>query len=176
MTSVLLNLRRNEGAFTCFKPQDAVDDRFHGCADLVRGWGTAHNDDDNKTVNRRTYPRDYIWNQQVFLGNSRNGADLTNVAQRFPTATGLYRFLYDPYVLDPRSSMPAYRFLFVTHKIGGLPSQDALALEGSDAPPAGYEILPTSQAKALVAYLLSLKNAYDLPEEKGSLPPPAPKS
>ena len=70
--------------------------------------------------------------------------------------------------------MPAYRFLFVTRKISGLPSQDALDLPVADAPPAGYEILPTADAKALVAYLLSLKNDYHLPDEKGPVPPPAP--
>jgi len=132
-------------------------------ADLVRGWGSATNDD-GKTFNRRTYPHDYIWDHQVFLGNNRTGADLTNVAQRYPDAGALYRYLYDPTAANTHSSMPAYRFLFVTHKIGGQPSAEALVLNGSDAPPAGYEILPTPEAKALVAYLLSLKNAYDLPE------------
>jgi cytochrome c oxidase cbb3-type subunit 2 len=143
-------------------------------ADLVRGWGTAV-DEDGKAVTRRTYPRDYVWDQQVFLGNSREGADLTNVGQRFSSAPGLYRLLYDANVSFPRSSMPAYRFLFVTRKISGVPSADALALADPDAPPAGYEILPTSDAKALVAYLLSLKNDYHLPDEKGPVPPPAAK-
>jgi cytochrome c oxidase cbb3-type subunit 2 len=125
-------------------------------ADIVRGWGTAH-DDDGKTITRRTYPRDYIWDRQVFLGNSRIGADLTNVADRYPSAPALYRYLYDPEIISPRSSMPAYRFLFVMQKISGMPSQDALLLTG--------DVVPTPQARALVAYLLSLKNAYPLPDE-----------
>ncbi len=144
-------------------------------ADIVRGWGTA-NDEDGKPITRRSYPRDYIWNHQVFLGNSRSGADLTNVAQRYPDANGLYRYLYAPSLTDTHSSMPAYRFLFVTRKIHGQPSQDALVLSGADAPPVGYEIVPTSEAKALVAYLLSLKNDYHLPDEKGPVAPPAAKS
>jgi hypothetical protein len=57
-------------------------------------------------VTRRTYPRDYIWQHQVFLGNSREGADLSNVAQRFPDAAELYRYLYDPYVLNPTAACP----------------------------------------------------------------------
>jgi cytochrome c oxidase cbb3-type subunit 2 len=138
-------------------------------ADLIRGWGTAR-DEDGKEITRRTYPRDYIWDQQVFLGNSREGADLTNVAQRFPTAPGLYRYLYAPASIIPRSSMPAYRFLFVKRRISGIPSADALVLPSTDAPPAGYEIVPTSEAKALVAYLLSLKKDYHLPDEKGPVP------
>jgi cytochrome c oxidase cbb3-type subunit 2 len=145
-------------------------------ADLVRGWGTAYDDDTNKTITRRTYPRDYIWDRQVFLGNSREGADLTNVAQRFPDAAGLYRYLYDPTLKDPHGSMPSCKFLFIKRKISGVPSADAVVLQDPDAPPPGFEIVPTPEARELVAYLLSLKNGYDLPDEKGPVPPPAPKS
>jgi cytochrome c oxidase cbb3-type subunit 2 len=144
-------------------------------ADLVRGWGTADNDD-GKPVTRRSFPRDYIWDRQVFLGNSREGADLSNVAQRYPDAGKLYDFLYDPRLPDIHTSMPAYRFLFITRRIDGQPSQDALVLPREDAPPAGFEIVPTPEARALVAYLLSLKNDYSLPEEKGPVPPAAAKS
>ena len=146
-------------------------------ADLVRGWGTSK-DENGKEITRRTYPRDYIWDQQVFLGTSREGADLTNVAQRFPTATALYRYLYNPSLISPHSSMPAYRFLFVTRKISGVPSADALVLNGDDAPPAGFEIVPSPEAQSLVAYLLSRKTNYHLPDEKGpvAVAPAAPKS
>ena len=138
-------------------------------ADIIRGWGTAK-DDEGKDVTRRTFPRDYIWQHQTFLGNSRNGADLSNVAARFKDAASLYRYLYDPSVLNARSSMPAYRFLFVTQKISGQPSVDALIFDNADAPPAGFEIVPTAEAKSLVAYLLSLKKGYHLPDEKGPVP------
>jgi cytochrome c oxidase cbb3-type subunit 2 len=144
-------------------------------ADIIRGWGTAK-DDEGKEVTRRTYPRDYIWQHQVFLGNSRNGADLSNVAQRFPDAHALYRYLYDPDVLSPHSSMPAYRFLFVTQKISGMPSEDALVLTGADAPPAGYEIVPTAEARSLVAYLLSLRKGYHLKPDEAGIPYVPPKS
>jgi len=146
-------------------------------ADIIRGWGTAK-DEDGKEVIRRSYPRDYIWQGQVFLGNSRNGADLSNVAQRFPDAAGLYAYLYDPYVLNSHSSMPAFRFLFITRKISGQPSLDALVLPVKDAPPAGYEIVPTAQAKSLVAYLLSLKKGYHLKPDEAGIPyvPPSPNS
>lgn len=145
-------------------------------ADIIRGWGTAK-DDDGKDITRRTYPRDYIWQHQVFLGNNRDGADLSNVAQRFPTAAGLYLYLYNPDKINPRSSMPQYRFLFITQKISGAPSEDALALTGRDAPPPGYEVVPSSAAKSLVAYLLSLKKGYHLPDENGPVvTPPSDKS
>jgi cytochrome c oxidase cbb3-type subunit 2 len=141
-------------------------------ADIDRGWGTARDESDDKAppIVRRTYPRDYIWQGRVFLGNSRDGADLSNVAERFPDAAALYRYLYDPYLLNPHSSMPAYRFLFIERKISGLPSDDALALTGDDTPPAGFEIVPTNDARSLVAYLLSLKKNYHLPDEKGPVP------
>jgi cytochrome c oxidase cbb3-type subunit 2 len=137
-------------------------------SDIIRGWGTAKNEGSDKPpeITRRTYPRDYIWQGQVFLGASRAGADLANVAYRFPDAAALYRYLYDPYVLNPHSSMPAYRFLFTTRKVSGAPSDQALVLETPDQPPVGYEIVPTADAQALVAYLLSLQKGYDLPDER----------
>jgi cytochrome c oxidase cbb3-type subunit 2 len=144
-------------------------------ADIIRGWGTAK-DADGKDITRRTYPRDYIWQGQIFLGNSREGADLSNVAQRFPTAEGLYRYLYDPYLVNPHSSMPACRFLFMKQRITGQTADDALILPAGDAPPAGYEIVPTAQARSLVAYLLSLKKDYHLPADEAGIPyvPPSP--
>ena len=74
--------------------------------------------------------------------------------------------------------MPEYRFLFITQKISGQPSQDALVLTPADAPPAGYEIVPTAQAKSLVAYLLSLKKGYHLKPDEAGIPyvPPSPNS
>jgi cytochrome c oxidase cbb3-type subunit 2 len=53
--------------------------------------------------------------------------------------------------------MPPFPFLFVTRKIEGTKSPDALNLPPEFAPPAGMEIVPTDDAKALIAYLQSLK-------------------
>jgi cytochrome c oxidase cbb3-type subunit 2 len=146
-------------------------------ADIIRGWGTAK-DDDGKDVTRRSYPRDYIWQGQTFLGTNRSGADLSNVGARFTDAGKLYSYLYDPYILNGHSSMPEYRFLFVTQRISGQPAQDALVLSAADAPPAGFEVVPTPQARALVAYLLSLKKGYHLKQDEAGIPyvPPSTKS
>jgi cytochrome c oxidase cbb3-type subunit 2 len=135
-------------------------------ADIIRGWGTAA-DSDGKAITRRTYPRDYIWQGETFLGNSRDGADLSNAGARFKAAQ-LYAWLYSPHTLDPHSSMPEYRFLFIKQRISGQPSADALVLPPEEAPPAGFEIVPTDDAKSLVAYLLSLDKGYHLkPDEAG---------
>jgi hypothetical protein len=77
--------------------------------------------------------------------------------------------------LDNRdSTMPAYKFLYEKHPISGERSADALQLDGHDAPPPGWEIVPTYEAKCLVAYLMSLDQSHPLKEVKtaaGAAPP-----
>jgi cytochrome c oxidase cbb3-type subunit 2 len=145
-------------------------------ADIIRGWGTAK-DADGKDVTRRTYPRDYIWQGQTFLGTSRDGADLSNVGARLKTDADVYAWLYHPEIMDSHSSMPAYRFLFTTQKISGQPSDDALVLPADLAPPPGFEIVPTAAAKSLAAYLRSLDKGYHLKQDEAGdpfyRPPPA---
>jgi cytochrome c oxidase cbb3-type subunit 2 len=142
--------------------------------DIIRGWGTAASEEDpkdpKKDVTRRSYPRDYIWQSQTFLGNSHEGADLSNVAYRFRDAAGLYSYLYDPYVINGHSAMPAFKYLFVTQKISGQPADEALQLPAEDQPPAGFEIVPTADAKSLVAYLLSLNKGYHLKADEAGIP------
>ena len=122
------------------------------------------NDIDRKWGTRRTVPRDYMFDQEVFLGTSRLGADLTNVGVRQTDPQWFYRILYNPHSMSHQVSMPAYRRLFETREVQGQPSVDALKLEGAIAPLAGYEVVPTADGKALVNYLLSLKKNYPLPE------------
>ena len=92
------------------------------------------------------------------------GPDLTNVGVRQKDAQWFYRYLYDPRLFNPDTTMPSYRWLFQDQAIAGQPAQNALKLEGADAPRPGHEIVPTAEAEALVAYLLSLKRDYALPE------------
>ena len=129
-----------------------VRDKNEG-ADIDRGWGK-----------RRTVARDYMFDRYVFLGNSRLGGDLTNIGVRQTDPQWFYRLLYDPRSLHPASVMPSFRYLFRTRKISGQSSADALKLSGPAAPPRGYEIVPTEQGRAIVAYLISLKRNYALPE------------
>jgi cytochrome c oxidase cbb3-type subunit 2 len=146
----------------------------HSGADIIRGWGTAE-DSDGKKVTRRTYPRDYIWQGMTFLGNNRDGGDLSNAGARFKAAD-LYAWLYRPETMDAHSSMPEFRFLFTTERISGQPSDDALQLPPPYAPPPGFEVVPTADGKALVAYLLSLSKGYHLKPDEAGRPykPPTP--
>jgi len=113
---------------------------------------------------RRTVSRDYIRSKPAFLGTMRTGPDLTNVGLRY-TAEWQHRHLYEPAEVSKGSIMPAFRYLYRMQKIQGAPSADALkGLTGPHAPPPGYEVVPTEDARALVAYLLSLKRDYALPE------------
>jgi cytochrome c oxidase cbb3-type subunit 2 len=65
--------------------------------------------------------------------------------------------------------MPSYRFLYQTRRINDAPSDDALKLSGHEAPPEGWEIIPTYDAKCLVAYLMSLNQSHPLKEVRSTV-------
>jgi cbb3-type cytochrome oxidase cytochrome c subunit len=73
-----------------------------------------------------------------------------------------HKHLYSPRSINVDSNMPSYRFLYQTRQISDAPSVDALQFNGSDAPPEGWEIVPTFDAKCLVAYLMSLNQSHPL--------------
>jgi len=132
----------------------------YGSADLERKWGP-----------RPSYARDYIRDGQVFLGSSRLGPDLRNVGLRLGDGVTaaeyqewFHKLLYAPATVGARK--PAHAFLYEVRKVNpGQASPKALRLPGSAAAPAGFEVLPTYRAEALVAYLTSLKDTYEYPEE-----------
>jgi len=126
--------------------------------DQARGWGA-----------RQSVARDYIYQPFVQLGDSRIGPDLANFSARAPSAPDaaiIYSLLY-----NGRGSMPAYQFLFETQKISGEVSSHALQSSAGIQAPAGYEVVPTERAEALVAYLLSLSSPFDYPESVPAAPP-----
>ncbi len=139
-----------EGCIYCHSQQVRGE---HQGSDIARGWGA-----------RRTVARDYINDRPHFLGTMRTGPDLSNIGRRQPSAEWHHRHLYDPRSVTPGSIMPPFRFLYRLQRITGQPSADALKLEDADAPPPGWEVVPTYDAKALVAYLQSLDRSYPLPE------------
>ena len=215
------------GCIYCHSQQLRPD---YASADIDRKWGE-----------RRSAPRDYLFDRPVLLGQERMGPDLSNVGKRAPSeeekpspAPGAnppagaqspppnpaqgkpaqspapaaqaqaaanpspeasaspnpngmppayselwhHLHLYSPRSIGPDnrdSVMPAYRFLYEKHEIGGERSADALPLKGNEAPPAGWEIVPSYDAKCLVAYLMSLDQSHPLKEVKsaGGAPSPA---
>jgi cytochrome c oxidase cbb3-type subunit II len=124
-------------------------------SDIRRGWGGNHN--------RRSVSRDYLFDRPIQLGTMRTGPDLANVGTRW-SDDWQHKHLYNPRMMIPGSIMPPFAFLYEVRKITGQPSRDALQLSGEWQPEEGYEIIPTGDAKALVAYLKSLNQNADLPE------------
>jgi cbb3-type cytochrome oxidase cytochrome c subunit len=262
------------GCIYCHSQQVRAD---YAAADIERKWG-----------NRRSAPRDYIFEQSVFLGKMRMGQDIANIGARAPaeqasaapagaaapsaspsggtspaasaapqggapaaspaapggspaaspssptpkapaptpkaplsspspsaianaspavsptpaagapwpvqtagepamySAAWHHVHLYSPRSINVDSNMPSYRFLYEKRRIRDARSGDALQLTGSDAPPEGWEIVPSFDAKCLVAYLMSLNQSHPLnevrsvagapaaPAPAGSPPPPSP--
>src|SRR5207244_11335616 len=89
-------------------------------------------------------------------------------ASASPNPTGLppayseawhHRHLYAPRSMSPDnrdSTMPAYKFLYEKHPISSERSADALQLEGRDAPPPGWDVVPTHETICIVALFMSL--------------------
>jgi cbb3-type cytochrome oxidase cytochrome c subunit len=227
------------GCFYCHSEQVRPD---YAGADIDRKWGE-----------RRSAPRDYVFDRPVLLGKMRTGPDLSNLGKRAPAeeetaAAGAaspaapvgspgtstspppsgaaspapaqsppaknqapaaspgpaqnaspapspgaspspttkpgeppqysvawhHRHLYSPRSVNSDSNMPAYRFLYDKRRISGEPSVDALKLGRVDAPPEGWEVVPTYDATCLVAYLMSLDQSHPLKEVKSSAPAAAP--
>jgi cytochrome c oxidase cbb3-type subunit 2 len=139
-------------------------------ADLDRGWGV-----------RRTVARDYIYEKPVLLGYMRFGPDLANIGSRKPQDTDApdkysvawhYKHLYNPEETSPGTNMPSYRFLFERRKIVGQPDADALNLTGAEYPGPGYQIVPSTEARELVAYLTNLDHSHALKEAGPNIVPP----
>ena len=200
-------------------------------ADIERKWG-----------NRRSAPRDYIFERPVFLGKMRMGQDIANIGARAPaeqespapasspatqgaaaspgaskpptspapaapppskspataavagaspsaspsagppwpeqtrglppmySAAWHHVHLYSPRSINLDSNMPSYRFLYRARRITDARSTDSLKLTGSDAPPEGWEIIPTFDARCLVAYLMALNQSHPLKEVRSAAP------
>lgn len=200
------------GCIYCHSQQVRPD---YASADIERKFGE-----------RRSAPRDYIFDRPVQLGKERMGPDISNIGQRAPaedqppttasppvgapagaTAANAaaspappgpnaspapssppnpngeplpyseawhHKHLYSPRSISPDlrdSNMPAFKFLYTKRLIEGERSADALQLTGADAPPAGWEVVPTYDAKCLVAYLMSLDQSHPLKEVKSAAAP-----
>ena len=95
--------------------------------------------------------------------NAATTASTTAVANGAPplySAAWHHRHLYSPRSLVLDSNMPAYHFLYEKRHISGERAVDALKLGEGDAVPEGWEVVPTYDAKCLVAYLMSLDQSH----------------
>ena len=145
--------------------------RANGCvychSQQVRPLGT----DLERWGKRRTVATDYLFDYPVLLGSQRIGPDLANVGVRARSEDWHLLHLYDPRSVVPNSMMPPYRYLFTARKMIGQPSPMALKLTGKSAPQPGWEMVPKPEAKALIAYLLSLHSEAALFETPMPGPP-----
>ena len=127
-------------------------------SDIRRGWGK-----------RATVTQDYLYDNPVQLGSFRVGPDLANYGTRaVPSALAL-QHLYSPQSTMPKSMMPPYRYLFNKRKVADGEKRAVNALPAMVEP--GYEITPTADAEALVAYLMSLDASASLAEAPVPAPP-----
>jgi len=108
---------------------------------------------------------------------------LTSEGNPLPyTAAWHHRHLYNPRSITEDSLMPSYRFLYTKRRISGEGSPDALNFAGDadETPATGWEIVPSYDAKCLVAYLMSRDQSHSLKEAKSPIvaaaPPPAPEA
>jgi len=111
--------------------------------------------DEDKVFGRPSAPGDFAWQTPELLGSERTGPDLANVGASKPSDVWQYIHLFDPRAVVPESIMPNFKFLF--HVVDQVPlGETAVPIPAGFAPATG-KVIPTRQAKALVAYLLSLK-------------------
>ena len=100
---------------------------------------------------------DYALEDPPMLGTQRTGPDLADVGTRQPSEAWHLIHLYDPRAVVPQSVMPAYRWYFVEKDQAG--PGDVVAPVPAGHAPKGKVIVAGPEAKALVSYLLSLKQA-----------------
>jgi cytochrome c oxidase cbb3-type subunit 2 len=82
--------------------------------------------------------------------------------------------LYNPKAVVKDSTMPPHKFLFAKRKIIYQQSVDAVKFPAGFEPPAGFEVVPMDDARALVAYLQSLRVTAPLFEAPMSVTVSAP--
>ncbi|MFN2622213.1 MAG: cbb3-type cytochrome c oxidase subunit II [Chthoniobacterales bacterium] len=109
-------------------------------------------------------------------GPAATTAETTTSANGGPpqySAAWHHLHLYNPrsVLAGSSSNMPSFKFLYETRRITGERSADALKLTGADDPGEGWEVIPTYDAKCLVAYLMSLDQSHELKEAKLSTAP-----
>ena len=111
---------------------------------------------------RAIQPRDYIFHEEVNIGNTRVGPDLANVGQRGYSDEWLHTHLFQPQIVVPDSICPPSPFLYQT--VSTKTSSAIEVKEFSNEANSAIFIVPTLRAKRVISYLNSLKQDYELPE------------
>ena len=105
----------------------------------------------DKVFGRPSVAGDYAFSTPELLGDHRNGPDLSDIGTRQPSDVWQYIHLYEPRALVSQSIMPSYRWMFavkpkVEHGDIAVPIPQPWA-------PGGAVVVPTEDARDLVAYL-----------------------
>ncbi|HXT05894.1 MAG TPA: cbb3-type cytochrome c oxidase subunit II [Roseiarcus sp.] len=109
----------------------------------------------DKVFGRPSAPGDFAYQTPELLGSERTGPDLTDIGTRQPSAVWQYMHLYNPRSVAPQSIMPSFSWMFdVVDKapVGTM----TVPVPAAYAPAEGV-VIPSHQAQALLAYLMSLK-------------------
>lgn len=112
---------------------------------------------EDKIFGRPSAPGDFAYQTPELLGSERTGPDLTDVGVRRGSDVWQYMHLYDPRSVVSASIMPSFAWMFRVVPAAP-PGATTVPLPPAYAPTHGV-VIPTHRAQALVAYLLSLKQA-----------------
>ncbi|HEY7027094.1 MAG TPA: cbb3-type cytochrome c oxidase subunit II [Gemmatimonadales bacterium] len=97
-----------------------------------------------------------VWRQTPrILGSERTGPDLSSIGVRQPSAVWQYIHLFQPRAVTTGSIMPAFPWLFEVKKAPDT-GDTVVPIPPAVAPKHGV-VIARQEAKALVAYLLSLR-------------------
>ena len=110
---------------------------------------------------------DFAYQTPELLGSERTGPDLSNVARRRGSTVWQYIHLYNPRAVVPDSIMPSFAWMF--RVVDKAPEGVTTVPLPKGFAPASGVVVPSHEAEALVAYLMSLKQA-PLPESKTAAP------
>ena len=110
----------------------------------------------DRPYGRATVAGDYANEDPPLPGTERTGPDLSNVAARQPSDTWHLLHLYNPRAVVPQSVMPGFPWYFEV-KAAAAPGDVVVPVPPRFVSAQGHVIVARPEARALVAYLLSLR-------------------
>ena len=123
----------------------------------------------NGVALRQSVSRAFLFDAHAMPGVMRIGPDLSNVGNRLMDDNAAYAHIYNAQSTGKSSHMPPYRYLFHRKEISEDEALSSAAItvvndgEKLSVEP-GYAVTPTAKAKALLAFLKSLRTDSALPE------------